>query len=82
MSSISFDSDDDVCLLSTADLTGTSNKSSSSSILYTPEQLKQFLLKKDQKFRLENNDSTKTLASWRRSFGYLTVISEKFDLNT
>ncbi len=74
MSSISFDSDDDdICVVSIPDVHDASKISSSAEKSYTPEQLKQFLLKKDHNFRLENNESKKALAPWWRSFGYVTV---------
>jgi hypothetical protein len=68
MSSITFDSDEDIYVLSSADRGNASNTSSpstlndlaSSSNSYTPEQLNRFLLRKNENFRLENNSSTKT----------------------
>jgi hypothetical protein len=44
---------------------------------YTSNQLQRLLQKEKQKFRILNNGSTRTLASWRRSFGYPAVLSEK-----
>ncbi|CAF4515053.1 unnamed protein product [Rotaria sp. Silwood2] len=85
MSFISFDSSDDICLISSGDLDVISSSSSirvrnasnsSSSDNYTPEQLKQFLLKKNQKYRLVSNDSTKSLAAWWRAFGLINVQNE------
>ncbi len=67
MSSISFDSDNDIYLLTTGGPNCASSTSSpgfvndstsSSSTSYTPEQLKQFFLRKDQNFRLEDNNSS------------------------
>ena len=61
MSSISFDSSDDICLISSDDLDVISSSSSirvrndpnlSFSGNYTLEQLKQFLSTKNQKYRL------------------------------
>jgi hypothetical protein len=69
MSSITFDSDEEIYVLSSADRGNASNTSSpstlndlasSSSNSYTPEQLNRFLLRKNENFRLENNSSTKT----------------------
>jgi hypothetical protein len=86
MGSISFGSDDNIHLPSTNDLNNTSDSStncfvndstSSSSNYYTPEQLKHFLFKKDQRFRLDNNKSTKTSASWWRFFEYITIKNKK-----
>ena len=69
MSSISFDSDDDdIRVVSIPDVGDASKISSSAEKSYTPKQLKQFLLKKDNNFRLENNDSTKALAPWSAFF--------------
>ena len=45
----------------------------SSSNSYTSERLSQCLLRKDENYRLENNNSTKTLAHWWRAFGYVNV---------
>ncbi len=68
MSSITFDSDEKIYVLSSADrgtasntsLPSTLNDSASSSNSYTPEQLNRFLIRKNENFRLENNSSTKT----------------------
>jgi hypothetical protein len=96
MSSISFESYDDIILMSSGELDVTSNSSSSrvrndsassssrvrndsassSTDSYTSEQLKQFLLKKNEKYRLISNDSTKSLAPWWRAFGVITVQNE------
>ncbi|CAF2884827.1 unnamed protein product [Rotaria sp. Silwood2] len=85
MSFISFDSSDDISLISSGDLDVISSSSSirvrnasnsSSSDNYAPEQLKQFLLKKNQKYRLVGNDSTKSLAAWWRAFGFINVQNE------
>ncbi len=66
------DSDDEICVLSstnrsyaTSNISSSSplNDSTSSSNSYTPEQLNRFLLRKDENFCLENNNSTKVLAS-------------------
>ena len=82
MSSISFGSNDDIHVLPSTHSADTSDTSLncfvndstlSSSNSYTSEQLKHFLLKKDERFRLTNNNSTETSASWWRSFSYLTV---------
>jgi len=85
MSSTTFDSDEDIYVLSSADRGNSSNTSSpsilndlaSSSNSYTPEQLNRFLLRKNENFRLENNSSTKTLASWWRAFGYVTTKNKR-----
>ena len=86
MSSISFDSDDDIHSLSTIHVNNTSNSptdrrindiNSSSSNIYTPEQIKHFLFIKDQRFYIDNNISTKPLACWWRSFGYVYVKNKK-----
>ncbi|CAF4222337.1 unnamed protein product [Rotaria sp. Silwood2] len=88
MSSILFDLDDDICLMSTSDPTVSSNTSSScladrstssSSNFYTSQQLKQMLLKNDENVRLEDNNSTKVLPAWWRSFRYISLKNKKND---
>ena len=83
MNSTVSNSDDEIYVLSSADLNDGSSSIYSSSLLndstslssnsYTPEQLNRFLSRKDENFRLENNNSTKVLPLWWRSFGYVTV---------
>ena len=83
MNSTVSSSDDEIYVLSSADLNDGSSSTYSSSLVndstslssnsYTPEQLNRFLSRKDENFRLENNNSTKVLALWWCSFGYVTV---------
>jgi hypothetical protein len=85
MSSITFSSDEEIYALSISNRGNASNtfspstlndSTSSSSNSYTPEQLNRFLLRKNENFRL-NNSSTKTLASWWHTFGYVTTKNKR-----
>jgi len=86
MSSITFDSDEEIYALSSTNRGNASNTSSpsalndsasSSSNSYTPEQLNRFWLRKNENFRLENNSSTKTLTSWWHTFGYVNTKNKR-----
>ncbi|CAF1294249.1 unnamed protein product [Rotaria sordida] len=86
MNSATFNSDDEIYVLSSADRSADASNISSPGLLndstppsnsYTSEQLNHFLLRKNENFRLENNNSTKILAPWWRAFGYITVKNKK-----
>lgn len=49
------------------------DSTSSQSHLYTAEQLKSFLVKRNRRFQIVQNDKRKMTASWWRSFGYIAV---------
>ncbi|CAF4039435.1 unnamed protein product [Rotaria sp. Silwood1] len=73
---ISFSSVDEneISILSSSSI---STAVTTSSHTYTSNQLQRLLQKEKKKFRILNNESTKPLASWWRSFGYPAVQKEK-----
>jgi hypothetical protein len=73
ISSFSYIDEDNISISSFSNISNVVVVASS----YTSNQLQRLLQKEKQKFRILNNESTRTLASWWRSFGYPAVLSEK-----
>ena len=85
MSSITFDSNDEIRVMSSSVPAATSIVCSShladrltgnSSNIYTVERLKRMLLVQAPKIRLVPNHSSKLLVPWWRSFGYVAIKNE------
>ncbi|CAF4052179.1 unnamed protein product, partial [Rotaria sordida] len=72
ISSFSSIDENEISILSSSSISTAVTTSS-----YTSNQLQRLLQKEKQKFCILNNESTKPLVSWWRSFGYPAVLNEK-----
>ncbi|CAF2915108.1 unnamed protein product [Rotaria sp. Silwood2] len=75
ISSFSSIDENEISILSSSSISTAVTTSS-----YTSNQLQRLLQKEKKKFRILNNESTKPLVSWWRSFGYPAVLNEKDEL--